>query len=146
MVYDLGTSIDRDRFARRTASLMAKNAIVECSEHKKRRTNPQNRYLHAILGYFAMQTGYTLEYVKTMYFKKHCNRNLFVYFEFDKLLCKEVEKIRSSKDIDTSEMTIAIERFRNWSASEAGIDIPSHDDKEWISFIEREMQYQKIWL
>ena len=43
-------------------------------------------------------------------------------------------------------MTTAIERFRNWAAVEAGIDLPSPGEAEWIGFIEREMQRQQIWL
>lgn len=146
MVYDLNTDIDRERFKRRANALMARRAVVECSERKPHRTSSQNRYLHCILGEFAMHTGCTLLHVKTEYFKRHCNPELFVRVEFDELMRKEVERLRSSRDLDTGEMTTAIERFRNWAAMEAGIDLPSPEDKEWVSFIEREMQHQQIWL
>lgn len=66
--------------------------------------------------------------------------------EYDKLMHKEVERLRSSRDLDTGEMTTAIDRFRNWASMEAGINLPSPEDNEWISFIEREMQHQKVWL
>jgi hypothetical protein len=146
MVYDLNTDIDRERFKRRANALMTRRAVVECSERKPRRTSPQNRYLHVILGEFAMQTGCTLSYVKTEYFKRFCNPELFVRVEFDELMHKEIERLRSSRDLDTGEMTTAIERFRNWAAVEAGIDLPSPGEAEWIGFIEREMQHQQIWL
>lgn len=145
-VYDLNTDIDRERFKRRVNRLYERRAVVECSEHKPKRTLQQNRYLHAILGEFAMQTGNTLQYVKAEYFKRLCNPEIFVIREYDKLAKRDVERLRSSRDVDTGEMTTAIDRFRNWAASEAGIDLPSPDDTDWIGYIEREMQHQKIWL
>lgn len=145
-VYDLNTGIDRERFKRRVNALYERRAVVECSEHKPKRTSPQNRYLHVILGEFAMQTGNTLEYVKTEYFKRLCNPELFVTRRYDELAKREIEQLRSSRDLDTSEMTTAIDRFRNWSAAEAGIYLPAPEDKDWIDFIEREMQHQKVWL
>jgi len=54
--------------------------------------------------------------------------------------------LRSSRDLDTGEMTTAIERFRNWAAAEADIDLPAPDDLQWIEYIEREMQHKKAWL
>lgn len=146
MVYDLNTGIDRERFKRRVNALYERRAVVECSEHKPKRSSPQNRYLHVILGEFAMQTGNTMDYVKVEYFKRLCNRELFVRTKYDDLAKKEVEILRSSKDLDTGEMTTAIERFRNWAASEAGIELPEPQDQEWIAYIEREMQHQRVWL
>lgn len=146
MVYDLNTDIDRERFRRRAEALMTRRAVVECSERKPRRSSPQNRYLHVLLGEFAMQTGCTLSHVKTEYFKRHCNPELFVRTVYDRLTHREVEILRSSRDLDTGEMTTAIERFRNWAAAEAGIDLPSPDDTGWIEFIEREMQHLQVWL
>lgn len=146
MVYDLNTGIDRERFKRCVNALYERRAVVECSEHKPKRSSPQNRYLHVILGEFAMQTGNTMDYVKVEYFKRLCNRELFVRTKYDDLAKKEVEILRSSKDLDTGEMTTAIERFRNWAASEAGIELPDPQDQEWIAYIEREMQHQRVWL
>lgn len=146
MVYDLNTGIDRERFKRRVNALYERRAVVECSEHKPKRSSPQNRYLHVILGEFAMQTGNTMDYVKVEYFKRLCNRELFVRTKYDDLAKKEVEILRSSKDLDTEEMTTAIERFRNWAAAEAGIELPEPQDQEWIAYIEREMQHQRVWL
>lgn len=146
MVYDLNTGIDRERFKRRVNALYERRAVVECSEHKPKRSSPQNRYLHVILGEFAMQTGNTMDYVKVEYFKRLCNRELFVRTKYDDLAKKEVEILRSSKDIDTGEMTTAIERFRNWASAEAGIELPDPNDQEWIAYIEREMQHQIAYL
>lgn len=146
MIYDLCNPYDREKFKRRVNAMYKRQNVVELSEHKPRRTSPQNRYLHVILGEFAMQTGNTMDYVKVEYFKRLCNRELFVRTKYDDLAKKEVEILRSSKDLDTGEMTTAIERFRNWAAAEAGIELPEPQDQEWIACIEREMQHQRVWL
>lgn len=146
MIYDLNTDIDRARFERRVVTLKDKCALVELSEKKPRRTHPQNSYLHLLLGEFAMQTGNTLEWVKQEYFKRHCNAELFVRRRTDDLTHKEVEVLRSSRDIDTGEMTTAIDRFKQWAAVECGIDLPDAEDKEWLGYIEREMQHMKEWI
>lgn len=145
-VYDLNTEIDRERYRRRADALLAKRALVELSEHKPRRTLSQNRYLHLLLGEFSMQTGNKLEYVKRVYFKQECNVELFVRSYVDKITKKEVEVLRSSRDLDTGEMTTAIERFKNWAAEVAGIDLPDSEDQAWLDYISREMQHQKVWL
>ena len=146
MIYDLNTDIDRARFERRVVALQEKRVLVELSEKKPRRTHPQNAYLHLLIGEFAMQTGNTLDWVKQEYFKRHCNAELFVRRRTDDLTHKEVEVLRSSRDLDTGEMTTAIDRFKQWAAMECGIDLPDAEDKEWLGYIEREMQHQRQWL
>lgn len=145
-VYDLNTEIDRERYRRRAEALFAKRALVELAEHKPRRSLSQNAYLHLLLGEFAMQTGNRMEYVKRVYFKRECNAELFVRSQVDPLTRKEVAVLRSSRDLSTGEMTTAIERFRNWAAEVAGLDLPDAEDRAWLDFIAREMQHQRVWL
>ena len=139
MIYDLNTEIDRERLTKRVTALFSARKVVEVKVYQPKRTNAQNRYLHAILGEFAMQTGNTLEETKTEYFKKYCNADLFLVRKTLKHI-GAIEALRSSADLDTAEMTTAIERFRNWSASEAGIYLPSRDEEAFIAAIEAEMK------
>lgn len=145
MIYDLDTDIDRIRFEKRVVALLDKRVLVDMSEKKLKRTIPQNAYLHLLLGEFALQTGNTLEWVKEEYFKKYCNKELFVRRRTDEILKREVEVLRSSRDLDTGEMTTAIDRFKKWAA-ECGIDLPDAEDKEWLGYIEREIQHNRQWL
>lgn len=145
MIYDLNNELDRARLTKRITRLFSARNIVEVKVYQPKRTNAQNRYLHAILGEFAMQTGNTLEETKTEYFKKHCNAELFVVTKTLKHIGVK-EALRSSSELDTAEMTTAIERFRNWSASEAGIYLPSPDEEAYIAAIEAEMQRHRDWL
>jgi hypothetical protein len=145
MNYDLNIQIDRERFKRRVNALYAAKKLVELKEYKPQRTDRQNRYLHVILGEFAMETGCTLDWVKREYFKKICNPSIFLIKKQDKY-AGDVEFLRSSAELTTEEMTTAIERFRNWSVAEAGIYLPAPNEHEYLDAIEREMQYKKEWL
>lgn len=145
MVYDLNTDIDRIRYEKRVKSLLDRRTVVELSERKPKRTIPQNSYLHLLIGEFAMQTGNTMDWVKQEYFKRHCNKELFVRMKYDELTKCEVAVLRSSRDLDTKEMTTAIDRFKKWAA-EGGVDLPDAEDKEWLGYIGREIQHNRDWL
>ena len=56
MLYDLKNPLDRERFKRRCNALLKKQCVVELSE-KMKRSSQQNRYLHLLLGYLAMETA-----------------------------------------------------------------------------------------
>ena len=138
MIFDLNNILDRERFKRRVNTLYQKQVIVTLTE-KKQRTLNQNNYLHLILGYFAVETGNTVEYVKREYFKRHCNHDLFVYVKNDTFLQHDVEEMRSTRDLSKEEMSTAIDRFRNWAAAEGGIHLPSPDEREFLNAIEIEL-------
>lgn len=145
MTYDLNTPIDRARFERRFTMLMERREVVECTDVKPKRTNAQNRYLHLILGEFAMQTGNTLEFVKREYFKRLCNKDIFVSTVNDDY-AGLIEVLRSTADLSSAGLSTAIDRFRNWASIEAGIYLPEANENEYLSYIEREMQYYRNYL
>ena len=121
------------------------NSIVELTEKKPRRSDQQNKYLHVILGYFAVETGNTLEWVKQQYFKKLVNGGIFIKEQEDKYLGK-IKILRSSADLDSAEMTTAIDRFRNWASAEAGVYLPSANEDELLSLMEVEIARYKQYL
>lgn len=136
-LYDLSNPLQSESFKTRVEYLAKRGGIVELTEKKPRRTNKQNAYLHTILAYFGCEVGETMEYVKLNYFKLHCNRELFVR-EVDDVRIGKTRIIRSSAELDTSEMSTAIERFRNWAAGE-GVYIPSADEERMVQLMEIEV-------
>nr|DAS18750.1 MAG TPA: NinB recombination protein [Caudoviricetes sp.] len=135
MIYNLSSPLDKANFLLRTKKLAESGVIVDLTEKKPRRSLPQNKYLHVILAYFGAQTGNTLEWVKQQYYKKLVNPDLFIREKEDKYLGR-IKVLRSSADLDTSEFSLSIERFRNWAAQEAGIYIPSADEAILIQQME----------
>lgn len=145
MVYDTSNPLDKANFLLRAKKLAESGKIVELTEKKLRRSLPQNKYLHVILAYFGTQTGNTLEWVKQQYYKKLVNPDLFIREKEDKYLGR-IKVLRSSADLDTAEMSLSIERFRNWAAQEAGIYIPSADEAILIQQMEIEIERNKEFL
>lgn len=145
MIYDTSNPLDKANFLLRAKKLAESGRIIEMSEKKPRRSLPQNKYLHVILAYFGTQTGNTLEWVKQQYYKKLVNPDLFIREKEDKYLGK-IKVLRSSADLDTSEFSLSIERFRNWAAQEASIYIPSSDEAILIQKMEIEIERNKEFL
>ena len=91
-----------------------------------------------------MEVGVTVDYAKREYFKRLVNRDIFVRKEIDRF-SGEVEVIRSSKELSTEEMTIAIDRFQRWGA-ENGFYLPSPEDEDRLRDIEIEMGRMRQYL
>lgn len=145
MIYDTSNPLDKANFLLRAKKLAESGVIVDLTEKKPRRSLPQNKYLHVILAYFGAQTGNTLEWVKQQYYKKLVNPDLFIREKEDKYLGR-IKVLRSSADLDTSEFSLSIERFRNWAAQEPGIYIPSADEAILIQQMEIEIERSKEFL
>lgn len=98
--------------------LISEGSEFEIKKKAGKRSLSQNSYLHLLLSWFSIEYGESVEYVKENYFKRLCNREIFVEVIDDKYLGK-AERLRSSASLDSREMTTAIEKFRNWASSDA---------------------------
>jgi hypothetical protein len=145
MIYNTSNPLDKANFLLRAKKLAESGKVIELTEKKPRRSLPQNKYLHVLLAYFGTQTGNTLEWVKQQYYKKLVNPDLFIREKEDKYLGK-IKVLRSSADLDTSEFSLSIERFRNWASQEAGIYLPSADEFIIIQQMEIEIERNKEYL
>ncbi len=145
MIYDTSNPLDKANFLLRAKKLAESGKVIELTEKKPRRSLPQNRYLHVLLAYFGTQTGNTLEWVKQQCYKKLVNPDLFIREKEDKYLGK-IKVLRSSADLDTSEFSLSIERFRNWASQEAGIYLPSADEYIIIQQMEIEIERNKDYI
>jgi hypothetical protein len=119
---------------------------VEITIKRDKRTRPQNNYFHLLLGYFALHVGETLEYVKQKIFKEQINPDIFVYERINPVTGAKRKDLRSSKDLDTKELSTAIERFRNFSSKEVGYYLPNANEKGFLDHIENEIERHKNWL
>ena len=145
MIYNTSNPLDKANFLLRAKKLAESGKVIELTEKKPRRSLPQNKYLHVLLAYFGTQTGNTLEWVKQQYYKKLVNPDLFIQEKEDRYLGK-IKVLRSSADLDTSEFSLSIERFRNWASQEAGIYLPSADEYIIIQQMEIENERNKDYI
>lgn len=135
---DVQNAIDKIKY------LVSSKKIFEIKEKRKRRSISQNSYLHLILAWFAHQTGYTAEEVKQEIFKKIVNPNTFYEGEFGNII--KIERWRSTASLDTAELSLCIDRFRDYSAKEAGIYLPEPNDLNWIRDFEIQIENNKRYL
>lgn len=141
-LYDLKNPLKRDQFSRRSNSLLEKGQDVVELKVRTSRSLKQNSYLHLILKWFAAESGNRWEFVKEEYFKKYVNPEIFVLVVEDKWVGKTIIT-RSTTEITKEDMTLAIERFRNWSSQEAGIYLPSADERNYLEQLEIELERYK---
>ena len=142
MLYDLSNPLQAEQFKSRSALLVKNGKIVELTEKKPKRSLQSNKYLHVILGYFACETGNTLEWVKQQYYKKLVNPSNFIREKDDKYLGR-IKILRSSADLDSAEFALTIDRFRNWASAQCGIYLPSPDEDRLIQLMEIEIERNK---
>lgn len=88
--------------------------------------------------------GCSRDYAKVRFFKKECNKETFLVVKESKQGDKYYD-LRSSKDLTTEEMTLCIQRFRDFCAFQ-GCYIPSPDEHEYLLYIEREQEKNKEYL
>lgn len=139
MLYNTSQPLDKESFLARAQFLAERGDIVELRT-KKQRSLKQSAYLHCLFAYFGSQYGEDEEYVKVEYFKKHVNPEIFILSEgVDKLTGRKKYKLRSTADLTTEEMSVCIDRFRNWSAKEAGIYLPTAEEGALLAQCEVEI-------
>lgn len=140
MIIDSNNEIEVQKARERFKWLIDNGKTFELTQKRKKRTYKQNRYLHLILGWFGLEVGYTMPESKMIY--KKLNLDTYKYQK------NEQEFLRSSAELNTKQMSITIERFRNYSNNEAGIYLPEANETAYLNHIEQELnKYQsKVYL
>lgn len=144
MLFDLNNEFHREQVKARLEKLLDKRCVIDLTE-KTVRTMPQNRYLHACLGCLALHLGEELEDVKKFIFKIKINPDIFIEDKTIKHVGR-VKSLRSSSSLTKEEMSLAIERLRNWASKEEGCYIPSSEEYLLIQQIEIEIERAKAYL
>lgn len=137
MLYNLSNPVDRQKAIQKFKKLLDENAKIDITS-KKGRTLKQNSYLHLILQYFSCCYGDEMQYCKRQFFKIEANKELFQYQRVNKQTGEVRIALRSSKDLNTKEMTLAIDRFKHYSAS-IGIILPEAEQKHFIFEAQKEV-------
>lgn len=145
MRYDFNNPLHITDARLKLERLIERKAVVELTE-KRQRTLSQNAYLHVLLAYLALRTGNTLDYVKRNYYKIHCNPELFIVEKDDQVLHRKVKTLRSSSDLTKEQMSLSIDRLRNWSQLEAEIYLPTAEEGQFLRELEMQIEQAKQWL
>lgn len=122
-----------------------KTCVVELTEKQPQRTLAQNNYCHVVISYFASQYGITAEEAKVDFFKRKINPDIFIRERTNKQ-GKVVKYLRSTRDLDKDEMSLAITRFRDWCSADANIYIPSGEEYEYLIYCQQEIDKSREYL
>lgn len=128
MIYDVSNILNKKKAIDRFKYFLDKKKTFELTEKRPLRTLSQNNYLHLILSWYALEYGDTVKHTKEELFKKQLSPDIFKTEFVNKKTGEIRDDWKSSANIDTKQMTIAIDRFRNYASKEAGIYLPSPDD------------------
>lgn len=145
MIFNLESPYDKQRFKDYCNKLYEAGCVVEIKKKNPKRSLSQNSYLHVILSFFASEYGCSLEEVKVDFFKRTCNKEMFERKTVNKS-GKEVSYLRSSSELDTGEMTLAIDRFRHWSAAEANIYLPAPHENQMLVYVQQQIEYNREYI
>lgn len=116
MLLDLSKHFEIQKARTQLEYLIEKKAKIDLTEKRNKRTVKQNAYLHAIFTVYAIEFGEHPEYVKQYIFKQMVNSDLFKGEFVNKKTGEIREMWLTTSKLNTKQMTLAIERFRNWSA------------------------------
>lgn len=142
MIFNLKNEYDIPKFKDYVNKLFKERAVVELRKKLPSRTLSQNNYLHLLIGYFGSEYGCSFDEAKIDFYKRTCNRDLFERKRVNKR-GEEKNYLRSSAELTTGEMALSIDRFRNWSASVAGIYLPAANEQQMLIFAQQEIERNK---
>ena len=139
MWYNLKNPLEIDQFKDRVTELRNKGAVVELTE-KRARSLQANKYLHLMLSKFALEYGYTLDEVKTHFYKIVVNPDLFVRERVDKFSGEIYKYVRSSAELTSEEMSKSIEAFREFWLEEGGYRFPPYNEYIALLHIQHDVE------
>jgi hypothetical protein len=146
MIYNPTNEIDAQRSVEKLKYFIKKKKVFELKQKQVSKTYPQLKYVHLIMGWFALEYGETLEYIKLEYFKKLVNPTIFEYEYINRKTGEIRIEYKSLADVTKDELTLAINRFRDYSSKEAGIYLPEPNDLAIMQQIEIELTNNKQYL
>ncbi len=143
MRYDTADPLKVPNARRYFERLIDKGAVIEIKECRKRSLR-QNGYLFVTIEYWGTQVGYSAVEAESVY--KWVNRD--VYFTTKKIGGIEVPYIRHTYELSKEEMSMSIDRWRNWAAANDAcpVYIPSPEEKRLVELMELEVEKNRAFL
>lgn len=134
MEYNLSKEIDRARFQEKAAYFLMKESKVELVKRREKRSFNQNAYLHLVLSWLGIEMGLNLEQTKQSIWKQIICPDIF------KIKVNDFDVYKSSSDLNTLEMTQAIDALRNWASIELGCYLPEPHESEILASMNNQIR------
>lgn len=146
MLYNGADEFDKKKAVVRLKHFLDKGVCFELTEKRNLGSDNQLRYLHLILGWFAIEYGDTIEYVKQEIFKKIVNPDIFFTEKVNRKTGEIREDWRSVNDLDTKELSSSITKFRNYSVKDFGHYLPAPNERPFLIEIEKQIKINREWI
>lgn len=111
MKYDGSNPLHVQQARAKLEKLIKEQKVFELTEKKPQRSLNQNKYLWLLIEYWATQTGYTKDEAEFIY--KEVNKD--IYFVEKEIAGIKTIYVRHTYELDTKEMSLSVEKWRNWS-------------------------------
>jgi hypothetical protein len=134
MIYDLTIPEEVAKIQQRLAWLIAKGKRVELKEKRYPKTPRQMRYIHLIMSWYGLETGYTLEEVKQDIVKRDICRGIFERVKNSRVIYRSFADVK-----DTKEMSIVIDMFRNHASKDLNIYLPEPHEAAKLQSMEEQL-------
>lgn len=124
MNYDLDNFFDRKRFIKRAIFLLKKRVKNAKLADESKLTPKQNNYIHVLCRIVALEFGMKEADVKSLYFKKKVNNEIFHVERVNMLTGEVMEDLKHTYELSIEDASKAIHNFIMWASTEHGIELP----------------------
>ena len=135
MIYNLLNPQELETAQQWLTSETLRGSLVEMKIKRPQRSLKANAYLHVLLGICGMEWGYSLAEMKTIW-KRDIAPSIFVYFKNSHAF------IRSSADLDSKELSDAIEQLKKY-ASENELELPEPHEEQKLRYYSNQIEKEK---
>lgn len=132
MLYNSINVVEADKARERLENLIEKGKTFEIILKKEKITWSQTKYLYTLFEFFGMETGYTKDEVESI-FKLYVNRDIYLRETHGQL--GKIQHLRGTSELERSELSEAIERFRNYAQNKANIYLPYLKEEAMLNSI-----------
>lgn len=131
MRYNLAEPQELDELSQFISANAILGKTVDIKVVRQQRSLRANAYCHLLLGICGNEWGYSIPEIKTIW-KRDIASSVFVYFKNDQPF------VRSSADLDSKEMTNAIELLKKYAA-EQSLVLPEPNEEDKLRYYERQI-------
>lgn len=146
MIYNPNKPIDIQRAIEKIKHFIAKGQPFELKQKPVIKSIKQNSYFHLIVGWFAWEYGEDFDYVKQEMIKKLICPEVFRTERTNRQTGEMREAWKSFATITKDETTFVINKFRDYSAKQAGIYLPEPSDLVALQEIEIQLKNNEQYL
>ena len=135
MKYNLSITYEIEKCKTRLNFLIRKQAVVDLSEKREKRTIDQNSLYWLWLSCIMNETGEYKDRLHEVFKQKFLGTENILVFD------NQFQITKSTTQLDTKQMTDYLNRIQEFSNAELGILLPNPEDLVWADFYEHYKNY-----